>query len=97
MKAAVLREPKTPLVIEDVPRPTIEAGDVLIRVEACGVCHSDLHVAEGDWKQFAGINGGTGNVFNHQRRFEFAEYGCFHFSIYSSVVEDHTPGVIWCL
>jgi alcohol dehydrogenase, propanol-preferring len=55
MKAAVLREPKTPLVIEDVPRPAIDAGDVLIQVEACGVCHSDLHVAEGDWKQFAGI------------------------------------------
>jgi propanol-preferring alcohol dehydrogenase len=55
MKAAVLHEPKTPLVIEDVPRPAIDAGDVLIHVEACGVCHSDLHVADGDWKQFAGI------------------------------------------
>jgi len=55
MKAAVLREPKTPLVMEDVPRPAIDAGDILIQVEACGVCHSDLHVADGDWKQFAGI------------------------------------------
>ena len=55
MKAAVLHEFKTPLTIEEVPRPQIAADEVLISVEACGVCHSDLHVAEGDWKQFAGI------------------------------------------
>ncbi len=55
MKAAVLHEFKAPLKIEDVPRPQIAAGQVLVAVEACGVCHSDLHVAEGDWKQFAGI------------------------------------------
>ncbi len=55
MKAAVLYEFKTPLKIEDVPRPQIAADEVLVAVEACGVCHSDLHVAEGDWKQFAGI------------------------------------------
>ena len=55
MKAAVLHEFKAPLKIEDVPRPQIAADEVLIDVEACGVCHSDLHVAEGDWKQFAGI------------------------------------------
>jgi len=55
MKAAVLHEFKAPLKIEDVPHPKIAADEVLIEVEACGVCHSDLHVAEGDWKQFAGI------------------------------------------
>jgi alcohol dehydrogenase, propanol-preferring len=55
MKAAVLHEFKTPLVIEEVPRPAPASGEVLIAVEACGVCHSDLHVADGDWKQFAGI------------------------------------------
>ena len=55
MKAAVLHEFRKPLVFEDVPRPTLEAGDVLIRVEACGVCHSDLHVADGDWPQFTSI------------------------------------------
>jgi propanol-preferring alcohol dehydrogenase len=55
MKAAVLHKFKAPLKIEDVPRPQISADEVLIEVEACGVCHSDLHVAEGDWKQFAGI------------------------------------------
>jgi alcohol dehydrogenase, propanol-preferring len=55
MKAAVLHAFKTPLVLEDVARPEPAADEVLIEVEVCGVCHSDLHVAEGDWKQFAGI------------------------------------------
>jgi propanol-preferring alcohol dehydrogenase len=55
MKAAVLHEFKKPLAIEEVTRPTPGPGQVLIEVEACGVCHSDLHVADGDWKQFAGI------------------------------------------
>jgi propanol-preferring alcohol dehydrogenase len=55
MKAAVLHEFKKPLVIEEVKRPTPSPGEVLIEVEACGVCHSDLHVADGDWKQLAGI------------------------------------------
>lgn len=55
MKAAVLREFKRPLVIEQVPTPVPGPNDVLIRVEACGVCHSDLHVADGDWPQLAAI------------------------------------------
>jgi propanol-preferring alcohol dehydrogenase len=55
MKAAILHEFKKPLVIEEVERPKPNSGEVLIEVEACGVCHSDLHVADGDWKQFAGI------------------------------------------
>jgi alcohol dehydrogenase, propanol-preferring len=53
MKAAVLHEFKTPLKIEDVARPEPGADEVLIEVEVCGVCHSDLHVADGDWIQFA--------------------------------------------
>ena len=55
MKAAVLHDFKTPLAIEETARPHPEADEVVIQVEACGVCHSDLHVARGDWKQFAGI------------------------------------------
>jgi alcohol dehydrogenase, propanol-preferring len=55
MKAAVLHASKTPLVLEDVPRPDPGDDEVLIEVEVCGVCHSDLHVAAGDWKQFAGL------------------------------------------
>jgi alcohol dehydrogenase, propanol-preferring len=55
MKAAVLHEFKTPLTLEDVPRPVAEAKELLIQLEACGVCHSDLHVADGDWPQFTAI------------------------------------------
>jgi propanol-preferring alcohol dehydrogenase len=55
MKAAVLHELKKPMAIEEVERPKPGEGEVLIKVEACGVCHSDLHVADGDWIQFAGI------------------------------------------
>jgi alcohol dehydrogenase, propanol-preferring len=55
MKAAVLSDFKTPLMIKDVDRPHPDEGEVLIEVEVCGVCHSDLHVADGDWTQFARI------------------------------------------
>ncbi len=55
MKAAVLHEFKVPLKLEEVPLPEADAEEVLIEVELCGVCHSDLHVAEGDWAQFARI------------------------------------------
>ena len=55
MKAAILREFKKPLTIEEVERPKPGAGEVLVKVEACGVCHSDLHVADGDWPQIVPI------------------------------------------
>jgi propanol-preferring alcohol dehydrogenase len=51
MRAAIVREFKKPLSIEDAPAPSPGADEVLIKVEACGVCHSDLHLAEGDWSQ----------------------------------------------
>ena len=49
MKAAVLRKIGDGLKIETVPRPEPGPGEVLIKVKACGVCHSDLHAVEGDW------------------------------------------------
>src|ERR1700675_1074531 len=55
MKAAVLHSFKTPLSLEEVARPEAGADEVLIEVEVCGVCHSDLHVADGAWTQLAGI------------------------------------------
>jgi propanol-preferring alcohol dehydrogenase len=42
MKAMVLREYNQPLRLEDVAMPTIEAGELLVRVKACGVCASNL-------------------------------------------------------
>jgi alcohol dehydrogenase, propanol-preferring len=55
MKAAVLREFKIPLSIEEVDPPLPSADEVLIQVEACGACHSDVHVADGDWTQLMRI------------------------------------------
>jgi Zn-dependent alcohol dehydrogenase len=40
-KAALFKEAGGPLVIEDVPLTKPAAGEVLVKVEACGVCHSD--------------------------------------------------------
>jgi alcohol dehydrogenase, propanol-preferring len=49
MQAAIIRELKKPLTLETIPVPEPGDGDVLIKVKACGVCHSDLHAADGDW------------------------------------------------
>ncbi len=49
MKAAVVRAFGKPLAIEDAPVPSPGRGEVLVRVAACGVCHTDMHAADGDW------------------------------------------------
>jgi Zn-dependent alcohol dehydrogenase len=48
VKAAVLRETGAPLSVEDVELEAPRAGEVLVRIEAAGVCHSDLHYMTGD-------------------------------------------------
>ena len=48
MRAAILVEAGRPLVVEEIPVPEPGPGEVLVRVEACGVCHTDLHVMNGD-------------------------------------------------
>lgn len=49
MRAAVVRAFGKPLTIEDVPVPTPGPGEVLVKIVASGVCHTDLHAADGDW------------------------------------------------
>lgn len=49
MKAAVVREFGKPLMIEEVAIPTPGPGEVLVKIMATGVCHTDLHAADGDW------------------------------------------------
>jgi alcohol dehydrogenase, propanol-preferring len=49
MKAAVVKAFGKPLVIEDVPVPVPGPGEILVKVRTCGVCHTDLHAASGDW------------------------------------------------
>ena len=51
MKAMVLEEQGQPLTLRDVPVPKPGPGQALIRVEACAVCRTDLHVADGDLKE----------------------------------------------
>jgi len=49
MKAAVVTAFDQPLDIREVPKPEAAPGKVLVKIEACGVCHTDLHAAKGDW------------------------------------------------
>jgi propanol-preferring alcohol dehydrogenase len=49
MRAAVVRAFRKPLVIEEVPVPQPGAGQVVVKIAATGVCHTDLHAADGDW------------------------------------------------
>jgi propanol-preferring alcohol dehydrogenase len=49
MKAAVVRELGGPLTIEELPVPAPGPGEVLVKLRATGVCHTDLHAASGDW------------------------------------------------
>lgn len=52
MKAAVLTSPRDistrPLEIREVAKPELKPGHVLLRVRACGVCRTDLHIVEGE-------------------------------------------------
>jgi propanol-preferring alcohol dehydrogenase len=49
MKAAIVRAYGSPLSVERIPIPVVGPGELLVRVRACGVCHTDLHAADGDW------------------------------------------------
>jgi len=49
MTAAVVRAFGQALVLETRPRPTAGPGQIVVKVAACGVCHTDLHAAHGDW------------------------------------------------
>jgi propanol-preferring alcohol dehydrogenase len=53
MKAALLEAFGQPLRVGQAARPAPLPDEVLVRVEACGVCHSDLHMAQGDWPDVA--------------------------------------------
>lgn len=49
MKAAIVHEFGKPLTIEEVQVPEPGPGQILVKIAATGVCHTDLHAAEGDW------------------------------------------------
>ena len=49
MQAAVVETFGKPLAIVELDIPSPQAGRILVKTEACGVCHTDLHAAHGDW------------------------------------------------
>jgi propanol-preferring alcohol dehydrogenase len=49
MKAAVVHNFASPLAVEDVPTPQAGPGEVIVRIETSGLCHTDIHAAHGDW------------------------------------------------
>ena len=55
MKAAVVTSFTEPLQIQEVPRPQVGPNDILVKNIACGVCHSDLHLAKGGKKRICTI------------------------------------------
>jgi propanol-preferring alcohol dehydrogenase len=48
MRAMTLKQPRTPLQLVDIPNPRPGAGQLLIKVNTCGICRTDLHVVDGD-------------------------------------------------
>ena len=75
MKAAVFKAPGEPLAIDTVPDPAPEASEVLIRVQACGICGTDLHWSErrdesGGWRKLH-----TGSVMGHEFAGEIVAVG----------------------
>ena len=49
MRAAVVRSFRDPLVLEERPIPEPGPGQVRVRIEDSGLCHTDIHAARGDW------------------------------------------------
>ena len=49
MKAAIVKDFERPLELEDVPVPNPGHGQVLVKLEASGLCHTDIHATHGDW------------------------------------------------
>ncbi|MCE0508908.1 zinc-dependent alcohol dehydrogenase [Microbacterium aurugineum] len=49
MRSAVVREFASPAQVEERPLPQPGPGQVLVRLETCGLCHTDIHAMHGDW------------------------------------------------
>src|SRR3954471_8785068 len=49
MRAAVVHDFSEPARIEDLPKRVAGPGEIVVRIEASGLCHTDIHAAHGDW------------------------------------------------
>jgi D-arabinose 1-dehydrogenase-like Zn-dependent alcohol dehydrogenase len=65
MKAAVMTQFEKPLEVRELPNPITGPNDAVIRVEGCGICRSDWHVWQGDWK-WVGIQVNLPLVMGHE-------------------------------
>jgi 2-desacetyl-2-hydroxyethyl bacteriochlorophyllide A dehydrogenase len=73
MKAAVFHGPRD-IRFEEVETPTLEEGEVLLRVRACGICGSDLHTyRHGMFEEVLGLPVETGRILGHEFSAEIAE------------------------
>jgi D-arabinose 1-dehydrogenase-like Zn-dependent alcohol dehydrogenase len=65
MRAAVMEALKQPLVVKDMPDPTLAPDGVVLRVEANGICRTDWHLWTGDWT-WVGIQLPLPHVLGHE-------------------------------
>ena len=75
MQAMVLETPKQPLVLKTLPVPSPSAQQVLVKIIACGVCGTDLHITDGELKhpklpliighEIVGIVAAKGEAISH--------------------------------
>jgi hypothetical protein len=49
MRAAVVEDFARPLVVRQVAKPVAGQGEIVVRIETSGLCHTDIHAAHGDW------------------------------------------------
>jgi len=65
MRAAVFEGVRKPLVVREMPDPTVAPDGVVVRVEANGICRTDWHLWTGDWT-WVGVALPTPHVFGHE-------------------------------
>ena len=92
IKAAVLYEPNTPLVVETVDLDEPGDGEVLVRIAASGVCHSDYHVMKGEWTMPLPM------VLGHEAAgvVERVGPGCTQLEPGQPVILNFRPNCGWC-
>ena len=77
MRAVVLTAPGAPLTVHDVPEPVAPAGGAVVDVLACGICHSDLHAAAGDYATALPVVLGHEVAARHDRLGPVLVYACW--------------------
>jgi alcohol dehydrogenase, propanol-preferring len=77
MRAVVLTAPGAPLALMEVPEPTAPPGGAVVDILACGICHSDLHAAAGDYATALPVILGHEVAAHHDRLGPVLVYACW--------------------